>query len=105
MSTETATIHIHICDQRRGYNATFSTEAQALEFLARRGSSHAFWELNTENDGPGSVPATWTQLLDYLYPTCEHGLSLDLCHGPDHYMSASQERAMDFQYADAPAGF
>ena len=102
---ETATLHIHVCAQRRGYNVTFSTEAQALIFLAVRVSTHNWWELNTENGGPGSVPATWTQLLDYLYPVCEHGLSADLCHGPNHYMSADEERAMDFQYADAPAGF
>ena len=103
MPTETATIHIHICDQRRGYNVTFSTEHQAIDYLTPRSSTHTWWELN-QNDG-GSVPQSWSRLLDFLYPLCEHGLSLDLCHGPDHYMSAAQEHAMGWDYSDAPAGF
>lgn len=27
-----------------------------------------------------------------LYPTCEHGLSLQLCSGPSHYLTYDQER-------------
>lgn len=87
---ETATLHVHICAQRRGYNVTFSTEAQALDYLTARQSTHAWSEIG-EN---GSVPTTWTALLDYLYPTCEHGMSANLCHGPDHFMSRDQEMAM-----------
>lgn len=103
--TETATIHVHVCKQRRGYNVTFSTQDQLVDFLSARSSTHAWWELNTENGGPGSVPVTWTRALEFLYPVCEHGLSLELCYGPDHYMSADQERAMGWEYSDAPRGF
>lgn len=96
----TATIQMHICAERRGYLVTFSTEAQALAFLKPRMSTHAWWELEG-----GSVSADWHELLDFLYPTCEHGLSADLCEGPNHYMSAAQEQAMGWDYSDAPSGF
>jgi hypothetical protein len=33
------------------------------------------------------------ELEAYLYPTCEHGLSLDLCYGPQHYPYDEDERA------------
>lgn len=33
-------------------------------------------------------------LADYFFPTCEHGMSLSLCMGPDHFPSAEQERAL-----------
>jgi len=102
---ETASLMIHICADRRGYKVTFSNEDQAISFLKARSSTHAWWELDTEDGGQGSVPVSWTKLLDYLYPLCEHGLSLDLCEGPDHYMTADQERAMNWDYSDAPAGF
>lgn len=98
--TQTATLQIHICAARRGYRVTFSTQAQAIAFLSARTKTHAWDELEG-----GSVPAEWTELLDYLYPLCEHGLSLNLCNGPNHYMTADEEQAMDFQYADAPSGF
>lgn len=96
----TATLQIHICAERRGYRATFSNQAQAITFLEARKSTHNWDEI----DG-GSVPAEWADLLDYLYPTCEHGMSQNSCYGPDHFMSAAQEQAMDWGYSDAPAGF
>lgn len=98
--TEKATLHIHICADRRGYNVTFSTQDQAIAFLQARTATHNWWEI----DG-GSIPATWDALIDFMYPLCQHGLSADLCHGPDHYMSAAEEAAMDFQYMDSPPGF
>jgi hypothetical protein len=106
MSVATATLLIHICAARRAYRATFSTQAQAIAFLSARTATHNWDEIpGLHGEGLGSVPAEWTELLDYLYPICEHGLSLDLCNGPMHYMSAAEEQAMDFQYADAPSGF
>lgn len=96
----TATLEIHICDQRRSYLATFTNQDQAVAFLTTRTSTHAFHEIQ---DTP--VPQDWTALLDFLYPLCEHGMSLDLCEGPNHYMTAEQEQAMGWDYSDAPAGF
>jgi hypothetical protein len=102
----TATLHVHICSERRGYNVTFSTEDQAIAFLAPKSSTHAWWELTPEDASgvAGSVPASWVKLLDFLYPLCEHGMAGD-CYGPNHFMTAEQEQAMDWQYADAPSGF
>lgn len=94
--TETATLLIHICDQRRAYRATFSTEEQAIAFLAPRSSTHSWEEIPSapgDGCGNGSVPVTWYKLLDFLYPLCEHGMSLDLCEGPNHYMTAYEEAA------------
>lgn len=102
----TATLLIHICAARRAYKVTFSTEAQAIAFLSARTATHNYEEIrDVFYPGSGSVPTEWTELLDYLYPLCEHQMSADLCHGPDHYMSAAQEAAMDWDYSDAPAGF
>lgn len=93
----TATIKIHICDQRRAYLATFSTQDQAVAYLTPRTSTHS-WDAVT-------VPADWSNLLDFLYPTCEHGMSASSCYGPEHFMSAAQEQAMNWSYSDAPSGF
>jgi hypothetical protein len=101
----TATLLIHVCAARRAYKVTFSTEAQAIGFLSARTSTHNWEEIPLDGPGSGSVPTEWFALRDYLYPTCEHGMSLDLCYGPDHFMSAYQEQAMDWDYSDAPAGF
>jgi len=105
--SETATLHVHLCAERRGYNVTFSTEAQAIAFLEPKSKTHTWWELNTENSAgaTGSVPATWTKLEEFLYPTCEHGMDLQSCYGPQHFMSADQERAMGWDHSDAPSGF
>jgi hypothetical protein len=103
---DTAVLDIHICAERRGYRAVFATEDQAIAFLSVRYRTHAWCEVtNLHGPGTGSIPAHWHRLIDYLYPICEHGLSEAYCYGPDHYMSAAQEAACDFQYADAPPGF
>lgn len=106
MIAGTATLLLHICSERRAYRVTFSTEAQAIAFLEARKSTHAPEEImGLHGEALGSVPASWTDLLEWLYPTCEHGMSESSCYGPDHFMSADQEMAMGWQYMDAPAGF
>lgn len=89
---ETGTLEIHICDERRGYRATFSDEDQAIAFLERKHDrNHTWWELN---DQP--LPRTWEKLLAYLYPTCHHGMSADLCMdpiGPHHFGTREWEIA------------
>jgi hypothetical protein len=74
---------IHICAERRSYYATFSTEAQALAFLEPRGWTHAYWPA-TDAD-TDLVEQNWPTLADRLWPICEHGLSLQLCSGPNHF--------------------
>lgn len=82
-------LEIHICDQRRSYTARFATEAQALEFIQRKSSTHAFHPIESE-------PIDWdanAALFEELYPTCEHGLSLSNCNGPQHYWFDDEEQA------------
>lgn len=93
-------LEIHICNQRRSYIARFTTEDQAITFLERKVSTHAPFEIKAE-----PIPAEAQKLLEWMYPICEHGLSADLCEGPNHYMTAAQEQAMGWDYSDAPAGF
>lgn len=64
-------------------------EAWALAYVTARWSTHAVYELPEE---PFSYQA-YPLLADKLYPLCEHGLSADLCEGPDHYMTRDQEMA------------
>lgn len=83
------TLQIHICDQRRSYKVTFTgpnAEDQALTFVTARSSTHAMDELE---DTP--VPDQYTRLLDWLYPTCEHGMK-GACYGPQHYYMDDEER-------------
>jgi hypothetical protein len=77
------TLEVHICDQRRSYLAHFATEDQALAFVAGRSHDHAFYEAEG-----AALPSSADRLLEWLYPTCEHGLSQSLCVGPEHYWDA-----------------
>jgi hypothetical protein len=83
------TLEVHICDQRRSYIARFSTEAQALDFVKSRNTTHAFHEVEAEPLGYATCP----MLLDWLYPQCEHGLSASNCYGPQHYYFDEEEQA------------
>lgn len=71
-------IEVHICDQRRSYNAKFSTEDQAIDFVTRKSSTCAFHEID-------EIPADWNAFYELMNPKCEHGMSADLCYGPAHY--------------------
>lgn len=84
----TIALEISICDQRRSYIARFATEEQALRFCEARNSTHAFHELQDEPIDPPAVPA----LYSFLYPDCEHGLSLSNCYGPQHYYYDAEEQ-------------
>jgi len=86
----TVQIMLHICDARRGYRVTWTGRPQdvakrVIAFLDARKSTHA-WDVE-------ELPAGMPELDAYLYPTCEHGLSLDLCYGPQHYPYDEDERA------------
>lgn len=80
------------------YLVHFDTEDQALGYVDRlRATDDAL----RPTDGPWWTPVEtfhiWSEteeypiplsagrLLTLLYPTCEHGLSADLCAGPGHY--------------------
>lgn len=82
-------LEIHICNQRRSYVAKFSTEEQALAFVAVRMDTHAIYEIESEPFDYDANP----KLYDLLYPTCEHGMSASNCYGPQHYYYDEEEQA------------
>jgi hypothetical protein len=104
--TTRVALEIHICDQRRSYTAEFADGDQAVAFMKRKadeahaaGYTYGNYNITEMEDRPvapmsGPVTPDVIRLLAELYPTCEHGMSLELCCGPDHFMSAEQERAM-----------
>jgi len=87
LDTPPITLEAHICAARRSYLVTFATEAQALDFIGRKSSTHAFFTV----DGK-PIDSVHTELINYLFPDCEHGLSLALCYGPNHYATDEEIR-------------
>ncbi|WP_200209117.1 hypothetical protein [Micromonospora coerulea] len=82
-------LEAHICDQRRSYRVTFATEAQAIQFVQARSSTHVVTEI--EEDGGFDYDA-YPKLCDLLYPTCEHGMT-GACYGSQHYYFDEEEQA------------
>jgi hypothetical protein len=72
------------------YRVTFTgrdAQAWALAYMTARPDYYF-------NEVPcAPVSRKFRDVLTRLYPTCEHGMSLDLCEGPGHYMSRDQEMA------------
>lgn len=88
------TLETHVCAARHSYKVTFEgpeAEATALAFIDGRSSTHAFAELDDKPLDYEQFPL----LYEVLYPTCEHGMSLDLCYGPAHY-ATDEEIAQGF---------
>lgn len=77
-------LDVHNCANRHGYRVTFEegpgVEERALAWINERGMTHAIFEVE---ESP--IPTCYGKLLDLLYPTCSHGMSLWLCEGPNHY--------------------
>lgn len=61
------------------FTAKFHTEEQAIEFMDRKASTLAF----TLDEAINYVDTP--KIIAHLFPSCEHGLSLSLCEGPNHY--------------------
>jgi hypothetical protein len=75
------TLEVHNCKARRSILVGFASEEQALEFCQARRSTHAVYEVETL-----PVDDKFSALIDYLYPTCPHGMSESLCADPiNHY--------------------
>lgn len=83
-----------ITEQGRSYRVTFRNEDQALAFIAARTTTHTFSEVEDKLIDFGA-PDAWknVKLSAVLYPSCEHGMSLDLCAGPQHYPYDADELA------------
>lgn len=67
---------------------TPEADKAAAEFFRRSNEPRHVDEDLTTPDALGD------ELSDVLFPTCEHGMSADLCTGPDHYPSREQEMQM-----------
>lgn len=92
---ESITLRIDKCEARSSYRVTFegrNAESMALTFLAARTSTHAFSEIEYSPVSP-----LYAKLLAYLYPACEHGLSLSNCCGPQHYYFDEEEQARGYR--------
>jgi hypothetical protein len=85
----TVRVMLHICADRRGYAVQWDGRPEdvtkrVIEFLGAKSSTHAWDVLD--------LPPTMTALQAWLYPECEHGLSLSNCYGPQHYYMDDEER-------------
>lgn len=77
------TMEAHICDQRRSYVVSWQgtdadVDTRAAEWMKERGMRYAFLDIE-------EYPVNWTRfpkVYAYLYPTCDHGLSLAGCYDP-----------------------
>lgn len=94
------------------FTVRFANTAQAVAYIKAHGDRN-FSEIEDEQlitESAGMFPLTqgMHELLGILYPTCHHGMDATMCldpYGPHHWGTAEWERAMDWQYSDAPAGF
>ena len=82
------------------YPVTFSTPYQALEFMSRKAATTTLIETSEHQIVPagriGPLTVGELALLDALYPSCHHGLSLELCmdpYGEHHWGTREQELA------------
>jgi hypothetical protein len=80
-------LDVFLTDRPRSIAVSFATEAQALAYLDRPSVATA---VEREDS---LIPNDWKLLIDKLYPTCPHGLSLDLCEGTQHYPYDDEEKA------------
>lgn len=85
----TVLVLLHICKERRAIRVRWDGRPEdvtrrVIAYLDARKSTHA-WEIL-------DMPPTMAELQAWLYPECEHGLSLDNCYGPQHYYMDAEER-------------
>jgi hypothetical protein len=84
---------IAACDGHFRYNVTFQgpdASAQAMTYIERQEKKHQrsdglgqiVWDLDFDRSDESLVSE---ELSSFLWPSCEHGLSLRLCAGPGHY--------------------
>lgn len=65
---------------------TPEADAAAAAFFRRNSHEAAYVDEELTTDlGP--------EMEAVFFPTCDHGMSAQLCYGPDHYPSDAQERA------------
>lgn len=72
----------------QGTRVTFTDDTLAAAYIARK--QHLVLDADPATDWD-----TFPKAFSALFPLCEHQMSLSNCYGPDHYMSAEQERALE----------
>lgn len=70
----------HHCKNRTNFIVRFPDQDQAIAWSKERESTHVVSQIDSE-----PIPEEAERLLDYLHPSCEHGLTASLCVGPTHY--------------------
>lgn len=87
----TDSIALDVSSDGQSYRVVFegsTAEARATAYRAARTATHHFTEAPDAPFSHGAFP----QLAADLYPICEHGMSADLCYGPQHYCSDEEIR-------------
>lgn len=73
---------------------TPAADAAAAAFFARACHYVVGEPYNVSHlDEEATAAPLGPKVEEYFFPLCEHGMSLQLCCGPNHYPSAFQERA------------
>lgn len=94
-TTDAITVEVSADGGWRTYLATFEgpdADTRAAAYITARSHSHSFAEMPTRPFSANAFP----KVTALLYPTCDHGMSADNCHGFDHFMSRDQEIALGF---------
>jgi len=94
LRASTSYITLEVWDSTLSYRVVFEgadAEEWALAYMAARPSLH----FTEAPEAPNHLPA-FPGLAAKLYPTCHHGLALDLCmdpYGENHFGTREQELA------------
>jgi hypothetical protein len=77
-------LEITNCKTNQTYDVLFygddaQIENNAVQFYL----SHCYTHIMETDSNLSQFP----RLFDLMHPTCEHGLSANLCYGPSHYCS------------------
>jgi hypothetical protein len=73
------------------FPSTDAGEAQAIVFIEAH-PTHTF------DEAEGQYLIASSRLMELLYPTCHHGMALDMCqdpYGPHHFGTREQEMARE----------
>lgn len=73
---------------------TPEADAAAAAWFRRATEYHGYRDYHTATVDEAASTALGTAMAEFLFPTCEHGMSAALCMGPDHYPSREQEMQM-----------
>jgi hypothetical protein len=73
---------------------TPEADKAAAAFFKRATEYRGYRDYHTASVDEEASTALGEAMAEIFYPTCEHGMSADLCMGPDHYPTREQEMQM-----------